>query len=41
MSGPSPASDTEPLEIPKELWLLTDHLFNFGMRQVGQIMIAT
>lgn len=26
-------SNTEPLEVPKELWLLTDHLFKFGMKQ--------
>ncbi|XP_078372511.1 inositol polyphosphate 5-phosphatase OCRL-like isoform X3 [Oculina patagonica] len=33
LASPSSSSDTQPLEIPKELWLLTDHLFNFGMRQ--------
>lgn len=27
---------TEPLEIPKELWLLIDHLFKHGMTQVGK-----
>ncbi|XP_020626629.1 inositol polyphosphate 5-phosphatase OCRL-1-like [Orbicella faveolata] len=32
-SNPSASPDSHPLEIPKELWLLTDHLFNFGMRQ--------
>lgn len=32
-SNPSTSSDSQPLEIPKELWLLTDHLFKFGMRQ--------
>ncbi|XP_015777933.1 PREDICTED: inositol polyphosphate 5-phosphatase OCRL-1-like [Acropora digitifera] len=26
-------SKTEPLEVPKELWLLTDHLFKFGMKE--------
>ncbi|KAJ7363423.1 hypothetical protein OS493_009576 [Desmophyllum pertusum] len=33
LSNPSTSSDNEPLEIPKELWLLTDHLFKCGMRQ--------
>lgn len=30
---PSTLSDNEPLEIPKELWLLIDHLYGSGMRQ--------
>ena len=30
-------SKTEPLEVPKELWLLTDHLFKFGMKEVSAI----
>lgn len=32
-SNPSTLSDNQPLDIPKELWLLTDHLYNFGMRK--------
>lgn len=32
-SNPSTLSDNHPLEIPKELWLLTDHLYKYGMRQ--------
>lgn len=27
--------NTEPLEIPKELWLLIDHLNKYGKSQVG------
>ena len=34
---PSTLSDNQPLEIPKELWLLIDHLFKCGMRQVGKL----
>ena len=33
----SAMSKTEPLEVPKELWLLTDHLFKFGMKEVSAI----
>lgn len=32
-SSSSTLSDNQPLDIPKELWLLTDHLYTFGMRQ--------
>lgn len=32
---PSTSSNAEPLDIPKELWLLIDHLFKFGMNQVN------
>ena len=31
-------SDIEPLEIPKELWLMVDHLYNYGMTQENIFM---
>lgn len=28
------SSHRDPLEIPKELWLLVDHLYKFGINEV-------
>lgn len=35
MSGDENAANTEkPLDIPKELWMMVDHLFRSALRQV-------
>lgn len=40
MSGNESAVNTEnPLDIPKELWMMVDHLFRSALKQVRQLTV--